>query len=515
MPAYKLHEGSLTQRFFNSRAKIKAYGGGFANGKTAASVIAALQLARDYPGSNGLIARSTYPKLNDTIRKEFLKWCPVSWIKSFPRSQNGSNTCTLTNGTEINFRYISQQGKNTGEATTTNLLSATYDWAIVDQIEDPGIVHKDFLDLLGRLRGSARYVGKDPTMPSSGPRWLIITMNPSRGWVYKKLIQPLQAFNRGIIHQDLICERDESGQIVFDKSGNPRLLIELFEGSTYENAANLEPDFIRTLEATYTGQMRERFLLGKWAAYEGLVYSEFSQDIHLISHNRMLDYWRELNATHKSITNIEGFDFGIAVPSCYIYGFCDGDGNVMLLDGFYKPEMSIEDISAEILRIRLEYGTDDNKVWSDPDIFRRKTTTKKTVGKSVADMMHSEGIFCVRGNSDITNGIVKVKQYLTPQRFHRNPFTKQAGAPHLYVSEKLEFFVDEINSYYWQKDANSELSDLPMDKDDHAMDTLKYMLSERPTVAVLINKHPKIFNMPTNWTESPDKKEDSRRYRYG
>jgi hypothetical protein len=47
-------------------------GGGFGNGKTTAGVVKALELAKDYPGSNGLIARSTFPKLNDTIRKEFL-----------------------------------------------------------------------------------------------------------------------------------------------------------------------------------------------------------------------------------------------------------------------------------------------------------------------------------------------------------------------------------------------------------------------------------------------------------
>ena len=37
------------------------------------------------------------------------------------------------------------------------LLSATYDWIGLDQIDDPGITHKDFLDLLGRLRGDTPY----------------------------------------------------------------------------------------------------------------------------------------------------------------------------------------------------------------------------------------------------------------------------------------------------------------------------------------------------------------------
>ena len=82
MPTFKLHRGSLQERFLKSRAKIQIYGGGFANGKTATSCIKAIELAKDYPGSNGLMARSTYPKLNDTLRKEFLKWCPVDWIDS-------------------------------------------------------------------------------------------------------------------------------------------------------------------------------------------------------------------------------------------------------------------------------------------------------------------------------------------------------------------------------------------------------------------------------------------------
>jgi hypothetical protein len=148
MSTFKLQRGSLQDKFLKSRAKIQLFGGGFANGKTSGACIKACQLAKDYPGSNGLMARSTYPKLNDTLRKEFIKWCPSDWIESFPKSANASNTCTLKNGTTINFRYIAQQGKLGNEATTSNLLSATYDWIIVDQMEDPEIVHKDFLVIL-------------------------------------------------------------------------------------------------------------------------------------------------------------------------------------------------------------------------------------------------------------------------------------------------------------------------------------------------------------------------------
>ena len=72
MPNYRLEQGSIQWQFNRSRAKMQIMGGAFGNGKTTALVIKALQLVKDYPGCNGLLARETYPKLNDTLRKEFL-----------------------------------------------------------------------------------------------------------------------------------------------------------------------------------------------------------------------------------------------------------------------------------------------------------------------------------------------------------------------------------------------------------------------------------------------------------
>ena len=84
----------------------------------------------------------------------------------------------MKNGSTVNFRYVAQQGKQT-EDSKSNLLSATYDWIIVDQMEDPEFSHKDFMDLMGRLRGNTEYSGDDPSMPRVGPRWFMATLNPT------------------------------------------------------------------------------------------------------------------------------------------------------------------------------------------------------------------------------------------------------------------------------------------------------------------------------------------------
>ena len=516
MATFSLYEDSLQDKFLKSRAKIQFYGGGFANGKTATACIKAINIAKDYPGANILIARSTYPKLNDTIRKEFLKWCPSSWIKSFPKSANASNTCTLTNGTTINFRYIQQQGKSGQESTTSNLLSATYDAIVVDQIEDPEIVHKDVLDLLGRLRGMTPYEGTDPTMPATGPRWLIIMSNPTRNWVYRELVKPYHDWQRGAYNEKLLCETDDDGKIIRDDSGLPIPILEIFEGSTYENKENLEKDFIKTLESTYRGQMRDRFLLGKWASYEGLVYPHFDEETHVIEHHRIVDYYNRLVMQGAIMSYLEGYDYGLAVPYCYLMGFVDPHGNVFILAGGYEKEVPLEVHFNKIHEVRQHYRVDSgNHLLADPDIFRRKSAgTKGLVGRSINDMFQEEGIYCERGNNNKQNGIVKITQYLIPQEHHMHPIDGTHGAPYIYVSDELDFLINEWNDYYWKKDSSGEQTDDPVDKNDHAMDTVKYMMSHRPNISKLITPpKPKEVGW-MQWGER-DIEDDTRSVRHG
>lgn len=506
-PVYKLAEGSLQHRFQNSRKKIQLFGGGFGNGKTTSAVIKALQLARDYPGSNGLIARSTYPKLNDTIRKEFLKWCPNKWIAR--KALATDNVVELTNGTVINFRYIQQQNKS-GESTTSNLLSATYDWIVVDQVEDPEISYKDFLDLLGRLRGATPYVGDDPTMPSTGPRWMILLCNPTRNWVYRQLVKPIQDYNLGIMNPELIIDEETQKPI-----------IELFEGSTYENKDNLPEDFIKGLESTYKGQMRSRFLMGEWGAYEGLVYPQYDPTIHLLSREEMLDYLDKLVMDGFAPHVVEAYDHGIAKPACYGLAFVDHHGNVFEIEGFYEKERMIADLAADIrerrnkLHNRLAMSDGDySPILADPSVFKRQSGNSRTVGTTVAGLFRNEGLMMQRANNDIVSGIAKVQSYLAVDPLHLHPLTGEYGSPRIFFNNELTWNDQEFVDYNWKKDSGGESEDVPNDKNDHAMDKTKYLLTHRPKIARYVRKEQKLPPGFTRWRETEVATRHSRSHRH-
>ena len=500
---FRVFDGSLQEQFLNSTKKIQFYGGGYANGKTSATVIKVIKLAKAYPGMNALIARETYPKLKDTIQKEFIKWCPEHWIKTFPQSPGVPNTCVLTNGSMINFRYVVQQGRSSGgDATVSNLLSANYDLIAIDQIEDPGITEKDFMDLLGRLRGQAPFCGeffgdeRDRLMPKTGPRWMLVTSNPTRNWVYRRLVRPWHHWKK---------TQRVTEELIVDENGVP--MMDLFEGSTYENKDNLAADYIATLESTYTGQMRDRYLMGLWAAYEGLVYPMYDEDLHSIPYTRMFDYYQSLIADGYRPTWIEGFDYGISSPSCYLLAFIAPTGDVCLIDGFYQAELKIGEVIHHIKRLRRKYTGSDhfrNPMLSDPGIFRRSAGSKEVVGHTVSDLLSDSGrgIRTIRGNNDIINGITKVQGYLHPVEGHKNPILGTLHAPYFYHSNRLQFFINEIGEYMWNRKTDGELDERPVDRNDHAMDALKYMLSLRPRVGDIIPTAP-FHRKPfmTDWSE--------------
>lgn len=505
--AYRIERGSIQHKFAESRAKIQFFGGGFANGKTTALVVKALRVIQDYPGCNILIGRATRPKLNDTVRKVFFKWCPRQWVKSFNKTDNtaiiqvgDAAECT------VNFRYISQQGKSE-ETTTSNLLSATYDAVFIDQVEDPEITYKDFLDLLGRLRGVALYRGDDPTMPRSGPRWLILTSNPTRNWVYRKLIMPLHLWQKKKIrHPDLIVDK---------KTGKP--LIELYEGGTKTNAANLPADYIESLESTYTGQMGKRYLDGEWAGYEGLVYPQYDEAYHLVSKEAVQAYIESLYEEGITPEFVEGYDHGMAQPGCYLLGVTDHRQNTIIIEGRYAAERSVEWWAKEIKEIRAFYGVNPKqRINADPAIFKRSPGGNKVVGKTVAAMFEDEGIYMQRGDNSINAGIAKVQQYLAVEHSKLHPFKDQFGAPALYICDELGFVIDEITDYYWDRNKHDQHDDKPRDKNDHAMDTVKYMLSRKPLLAFVPEDHTGIPPWMM-WHEhaDEDKTARNRNARYG
>lgn len=503
-------EGKPTAQwgFSESRAKVQIMGGAFGNGKTTAVCMKALRCVSNYPGCTGLLARSTYPKLNDSLRKTFIKCCPRGWVKKYPTKDD--NTIYFKNGSEVHFRYVAQKGKMQEDGTTTsNLLSNEYDFIVVDQLEDPEIEHKDFLDLAGRLRGQTPYKPADvdhddPTMPSSGPRWMMLTLNPTHNWPYKELVQPILIYKKTKKKTDKLAVDMETGEPI----------AELYESSVYENKHNLPADYIKLNESLYKGQMRARYLMGEWAAFEGLVYETFDRRLNIITRERMMEHLNVCLKLHVDVRAIEGYDFGLVSPSCYLLGFVDHYGRVFILDGYYRAGFDYTEQPATIREIRAKYDRQlkyKNDIYADPAIFRRQVITgRKDGGTSLATVFKREyDLHMIPGTSDFTTGIAKVASYLNGTE--RTPALDREGSgPLLYFCEDLDFIPDEMETYFWKKNTHGQRIDEPQDGHDHSLDNLKYMLSKLPEASKIVLPMEECAKPWMRWGEM-DLKEYARR----
>ena len=120
-----------------------------------------------------------------------------------------------------------------------------------------------------------------------------------------------------------------------------------------------------------------------------------------------------------------------------------------------------------------------------------------------------------RANNDIVSGIAKVQSYLAIDNAHRNPLTLTAGSPRIFFNNDLSFIDQEIVDYYWKKDTQGEYEDTPMDRNDHAMDCLKYLLSLRPRVALFVRKPDRLPASFFRWHEVETQTARTRNHRYG
>jgi len=501
------NENPQQVRFFESRNDINGYTGGYGNDITAALCIRAITIAANYENARCMVGRATRPKLEDSTKKELMLWLPKDWVAKWP-SERHNDIVLKHSGSTIEFRHIRQEGKGKGEEQS-NLLSATYDYVGVDQFDDPEFGYKDFEDLTGRLRGTARYIGDDPTMPRFGPQIFDFTANPTRNWLFRELVNPYFIYqNAGFITQKLLID-----------TVTRKPIISIFNAPTRANRRNTGAKYERRMNIVFRGSMKKRFVDGDWDAYEGLVYPDYSETVHVIEH-KALQAFIAAKILAGELGILEGYDYGQAVPSCYLLGFVDSDGNVYVVDGFYEPRKVVRDQAKLIKEIRAKWKIDSTEaIFADPDIFKSKHASSNNVGVPISTMFQDEGIMMQRGANSIKAGIEKVSSYLQVDKLHRNPVTLNYGAPRVFFSSELEFLQNEISDYYWNKNTTGDNVDKPRDTNDHSMDALKYMFTRQAVVIGMIKPslarklNPALFQ----FNEMPDGNENeiAPRHRYG
>lgn len=224
---------------------------------------------------------------------------------------------------------------------------------------------------------------------------------------------------------------------------------------SWEDNPYLDKNEIKRLQSTLSEDEIESRKNGKFSVKDcGLVYSEFDERTHVITP------FETTNLIQDKIS----IDPGLNNPlSCHWYAR-DFDGNIYVIAEHYKQGETIEYHASKIKEIskQLNWKTNRNGMI---ECLIDSAANQKTLSspKSVTDLFFENGIAVnPKVNKDILSGISKVKSFLKDIN----------GNTKLYIFSSCKNLIREIKTYRWSG------GDLPIKKDDHALDELRYYIMD-------------------------------------
>jgi hypothetical protein len=231
-----------------------------------------------------------------------------------------------------------------------------------------------------------------------------------------------------------------------------------------------DPNYITNLHMIGSKSLVKAWLDGDWDAVEGAFFDRFDKIRHVIRPFRIPQEW----------TRIRAFDWGYASPFCVLWGAVS-DGQPIEIDGKYvcypkdaviiyrewygatsaNVGVRMENINIARGILEREKGEKIHDMVADPAIWINSG------GLSIGEQMMNEGCFFRKADNKRLSGWQQVRQRLDGDN----------GAPMLYIFNNISALLRTLPLMQHDK---TRPEDLDTTSEDHAIDTLRYLLMARP-----------------------------------
>lgn len=432
-------------QFHASEADEVLYGGAAGGGKSYAICWDAFMRCMKHAGTHAYLFRRTYPELEMTLIRTMQTIVPPKLGKYL----STVHEMRLMNGSVIHFCHLQNEGDG-----LLKYQGAEIHWLYFDELTH---FTKGMYDYLRTRLRANRALGITPCVRcASNPG------GPGHAWVKARFVTGTQ---EGKVIREMPVNSDMLGRCAVRR-------IEYIPATAMDNP-HITRDYIMELEQKPKA-LREALLLGKWDAFDGQVFPEFTNDethyedglfTHVIRPFVIPWHW----------TRVVSFDHGYTRPFSFgvwaideegrvyrykeLYGCVPGEANtgVMLTPGEIARQL------AELMEPEFREGMHITGV-ADPAIWDRSR------GMSVEEQIRSEfsGVIFRKGDNTRLPGKMQLHERL---KFD------EEGRPMLYVFENCRDFIRTIPSLVY--DAKRP-EDINTAGEDHIYDETRYFLMSRP-----------------------------------
>ena len=434
------------QRLFHaSEADEVLYGGAAGGGKSYAICWDAFLRCMTYPGTHAYLFRRTYPELEMTLVKTMLSIVP----KELGKYTAGTHEMKFVNGSVAHFCHLQNEGEG-----LLKYQGAEIHWLYFDELTHFTKAMYDYLRT--RLRAEKR-LGIVPCVRcASNPG------GPGHAWVKARFVD---ATDGGRHVREIPVKSEVLGSVAVRR-------VQYIPALATENP-HISADYVIELEQKPQA-LREALLEGKWNAFDGQAFPEFTDDpahygdglyTHVIRPFAIPYHWPRFVSFDHGYTR--PFSFGVwAVDEegrVYrykeLYGCVPGEANtgVMLAPG------EIAQALAQLLESEFEDGLRPMGI-ADPAIWDRSR------GMSVEEQIRKvfSGVIFHKGDNTRLPGKMQLHERL---KFGED------GRPMLYVFENCRDFIRTVPSLVYDK---KKPEDIDTAGEDHIYDETRYFLMSRP-----------------------------------
>lgn len=409
------------------------------SGKTTSAVAEIIDHVLSTPNGCTLITAPTMRQLETTVMKEFFKHMPEPLITEFNKA---NKIMTIYNGHQILF-YPSDDD--------TKIRSLNLTAFYIE--EASGIDYQIFVELQNRLRNENGIVFKRNTsgeivLDSQGRPVIlesrlmgIVCSNPDVNWIRTNFL----------LESSVISGHNATGYYV----ERPNKFFSSLIIASSQNKF-LPDDFIERNSINKPDWWVQRYLFGSFDYSDGMVYPEFI---------KCVVEPRDIGRDWKRVASA---DFGLRDPTVMLMGAIDPlTGILYIYDEHYKEG---EAVNFHALRMKqmldaVPHGYMLYPPVGDPSGKQRS----KSDLRSLFDHYREYGIFFQAGDNRIDSGVAKVYNYIRMGKvkiFSSCYNTIREGVSYKYKTPELA--------------AEKNLGEKPIDKDNHAMDCLRYMIQLLP-----------------------------------
>lgn len=421
--------------------------GAYGTGKTTTSRHEIIKHLLITPNANCLIGANVVSQYEQTLKRELENDLPQAFVKAYSAQKQFFD---LTNNARVMYRPFDDEDK----LRSYNLTM----WVGVEASEiRPGAFHQ----LKTRLRNTAattflrdpdtgepvmEYDARGVGIPQVEHDWRrgIAESNPDSGWIRTDLLLPA-----GEIHQHgTLSEKYDRSEVEIDPS------ISCHIASTDVNRY-LPKNFIAENARNKPKWWVARYLYGSFTYAEGLVYPSAAQ--YIVPTTEIPPEWPRMIA----------FDYGLHDDAVFLFGALDMMKGILYIYREVRTnDMNIDGLAA--LYFENSKDIPSGGLLGQP-IADPKSISKRDYNKdSLGDLFLQKGISFKPGYVSLDARIYRLNTYL------------EAGK--IRIMDCCSGLIREIKNYKFPDrtlDANKSY-DKPIDKNNHAINPLEWMVMELP-----------------------------------